>query len=50
MRKILIPKTTERERSLGRPRIEWKDNIKIDIREIVDDGLDSVNFSGQNFF
>jgi hypothetical protein len=30
------------DRSLGRPRCKWMDNIKMDIREIVWDGMDWI--------
>ena len=34
---------TESERSLGRPRRRWEDNIKIDLREVVCDPLDWID-------
>jgi hypothetical protein len=38
--RILLGKT-EGKRPLGRPRCRWVDNIKVDLREIEWDGLDS---------
>jgi hypothetical protein len=32
----------EGKRPLGRPRRRWVDNIKMDLREIVGDGLDWI--------
>jgi hypothetical protein len=40
--KILVGKP-EGKRPLGRHRSRWKDNIKIDIREIVWEGVDWMN-------
>jgi hypothetical protein len=30
----------ERKRPLGRPRLRWEDNIRMDLREIVRGGVD----------
>jgi hypothetical protein len=35
----------EGNRSLGRPRRKWADNIKIDLREIKWDGMDWINLA-----
>jgi hypothetical protein len=35
----------EGRRPLGRPRRRWVDNIKIDLREIVWDGVDWVDLT-----
>jgi hypothetical protein len=35
----------EGRRPLGRPRSRWVDNIKIDLREIVWDGMDWVDLA-----
>jgi hypothetical protein len=35
----------EENRPLGRPRRRWVDNIKIDLREIVWDGVDWINMA-----
>jgi hypothetical protein len=32
----------ERKRPLGRPRLKWVDNIKMDLREIRWDGMDWI--------
>jgi hypothetical protein len=37
--RILVGKP-EGKRPLGRPRLRWVDNIKIDLREIPWDGMD----------
>jgi hypothetical protein len=34
---------SQKERPLGRQRHRWEDNIKIDLREIEWDGMDSIN-------
>jgi hypothetical protein len=39
--RILVGKP-EGKRPLGRPRHRWVDNIKIDLREIVWDGMDWI--------
>jgi hypothetical protein len=35
----------EGKRSLGRPRRRWEDNIKMDLREIVWDGMDWIDLA-----
>jgi hypothetical protein len=35
----------EEKRPLGRPRWRWKDNIKIDLREIGWGGMDWINLA-----
>jgi hypothetical protein len=35
----------EGKRPLGRPRHRWADNIKIDLREIVWDGMDWIDLA-----
>jgi hypothetical protein len=35
----------ERERPLRRPRRRWVDNVKIDLREIGWDGMDSIDLA-----
>jgi hypothetical protein len=40
--RILVGKP-ERKRPLGRPRRRWVDNIKMDLREIGWDGVDSID-------
>jgi hypothetical protein len=42
--RILVGKP-EGRRPLGRPRCRWVDNIKIDLREIVWDGVDWVDLA-----
>jgi hypothetical protein len=42
--RILVGKP-EVERPLGRPRRRWVDNIKIDLREIGWDGMDSIDLA-----
>jgi hypothetical protein len=42
--RILVGKP-EGKRPLGRPRRRWKDNIKIDLRETVLDGVDWVDMA-----
>ena len=37
--RVLIGKP-ERKRPLGRPRLRWEDNIKMDLREVGGDGGD----------
>jgi hypothetical protein len=37
--RILVGKP-ERKRPLGRPRLRWVDNIKLDLREVGWDGVD----------
>jgi hypothetical protein len=34
-----------RKRPLGRPRRRWVDNIKVDLREIGWDGMDSIDLA-----
>jgi hypothetical protein len=41
---ILVGKP-EGERSLGRPKRRWVNNIKIDFREIVWDGMDWIDLA-----
>jgi hypothetical protein len=41
--RILVGKP-EGERSLGRPRRRWMDNIKMDLREIGWDDMDCINW------
>jgi hypothetical protein len=36
---ILVGKP-DRKRPLGRPRLRWKDNIRMDIREMECEGVD----------
>jgi hypothetical protein len=36
-----LSRKSERRRSLGRPQYKWKDNIKMDVREI---GLEDVDW------
>jgi hypothetical protein len=38
-------KKPEGERPLGRPRLRWVDNIKIDLREIGWDGMDWIDLA-----
>jgi hypothetical protein len=42
--RILVGKP-EGKRPLGRPRLRWVDNIKMDLREIVCDGMDWIDLS-----
>jgi hypothetical protein len=42
--RILVGKP-EGKRPLGRPRCEWVDNIKIDLREIRWDGMDWIDLA-----
>jgi hypothetical protein len=42
--RILVGKA-EGKRPLGRPRRRWVDNIKIDLREIVWDGMDWIELA-----
>jgi hypothetical protein len=42
--RILVRKLGER-RPLGRPRRRWLDNIKMDLREIVWDGMDGIKLA-----
>jgi hypothetical protein len=42
--RILVGKP-EGRRPLGRPRRRWVDNIKVDLREIGQDGVDWVNLA-----
>jgi hypothetical protein len=42
--RILVRKP-EGERPLGRPRRRWVDNIKMDLREIVWDGMDWIELA-----
>jgi hypothetical protein len=42
--RILVGKP-EGKRPLGRPRLMWVDNIKIDLREIGWDGMDSIDLA-----
>jgi hypothetical protein len=35
----------ERKRPLGRPRRRWRDNIKINLREIGWDGMDWIDLA-----
>jgi hypothetical protein len=44
MWEILVGKP-EGKRPLGRPRRRWVDNIKIDLREIVWDGVDWIDLA-----
>jgi hypothetical protein len=40
--RILVGKP-ERKRPLGRPRLRWVDNVKMDLREIGWDGMDWID-------
>jgi hypothetical protein len=42
--RILVGKP-EGKKPLGRPRLRWVDNIKIDLREIGWDGVDWINLA-----
>jgi hypothetical protein len=42
--RLLVGKP-ERKRPLGRPRRRWVDNIKMDLREIEWDGMDSIDLA-----
>jgi hypothetical protein len=42
--RILVGKP-DGKRPLGRPRRRWMDNIKMDLREIVWDGVDRLNMA-----
>jgi hypothetical protein len=42
--RILVGKP-EGKRPLGRPRRRWVDNIKVDLREIVWDGMDWIDLA-----
>jgi hypothetical protein len=42
--KILVG-NAEGKRPLGRPRRRWVDNIKMDLREIVSDGVDWIDLA-----
>jgi hypothetical protein len=42
--RILVGKPEE-NRSLGRPRRRWVDNIKVDLREIVWDGMNWIDLA-----
>jgi hypothetical protein len=42
--RILVGKP-ERKRPLGRPRLRWVDNIKIDLRETEWDGMDWIDLA-----
>jgi hypothetical protein len=37
--------TAEEKRPFGRPKRRWKDNTKIDLREIVCDGVNWIHLS-----
>jgi hypothetical protein len=36
---------SQKERALGRPRRRWVDNIKMDLRETVWDGMDWIDLA-----
>jgi hypothetical protein len=40
-----LMETPEGKRPLGRPRRMWLDNIKMDLREVVWDGMDSIDLA-----
>jgi hypothetical protein len=42
--RILVGKP-EGKRPLGRPRCRWEDDIKIDLREIKWDGMESIDLA-----
>jgi hypothetical protein len=42
--RVLVGKP-ERKRPLGRPRRRWVDNIKMDVRERVRDGMDWIDLA-----
>jgi hypothetical protein len=42
--RILVGKP-DGKRPLGRPRRRWVDNIKMDLREIVGDGMDWIDLA-----
>jgi hypothetical protein len=42
--RVLVGKL-EGERSLGRPRFRWKDNMKMDLREMRWGGMDCINLA-----
>jgi hypothetical protein len=42
--RVLVGKP-EGKRPLGRPRLRWKDNIKIDLQEVRRDGGDWMEFA-----
>ena len=35
---------SEGKRPLGRPRLRWKDNIKMNVKEKGEEGVDWINF------
>jgi hypothetical protein len=39
----------ERKRPLGRPRLRWEDNIKMDLREIGIDGANWIRLAQDRF-
>jgi hypothetical protein len=41
----LLLREPERKRPIGRPRRRWKDNIKMDIREIGWDDIDWIDLA-----
>ena len=42
--RILVGKS-EGKRPLGRPRLRWEDNIKMDLQEIARVGMDWINLA-----
>jgi hypothetical protein len=42
--RILVGKP-EGKRPLGRPRLRWEDNIRMDLREIGGDGMDWIDLA-----
>jgi hypothetical protein len=42
--KILVKKP-ERKKPLGRPRLIWKDNIKMDVNELGSEGMDWIHLA-----
>jgi hypothetical protein len=42
--RVLVGKA-EGKRPLGRPRIRWEDNIKIDLQEVGDRGMDWIELA-----
>jgi hypothetical protein len=45
MRFCILVGKPEGKRPLGRPRRRWVDNIKMDLREIVWDGMDWIDLA-----
>ena len=44
MHRVLVGKP-EGKRPLGRPRLKWEDNIKMDLQEVVCEGMDWIELA-----